>query len=264
MGKKVAASKIPKAPLGGGAKKTQKDSLFEKKSRNFRIGGDIQPPRDLTRFTKWPQFIRLQRQKRILLQRLKVPSTLAQFEATADKNQMASVLRLLKKYQPETKEAKAARLAALAEASASGKSVDKKCPPMIKFGINHVYDLVEQNKAKLVIIAHDVDPIELICCLPALCRKKEVPYMIVKGKSRLGQLVHKKTATCLALTEVKKEDTSDLKTLCESATASFNDNVEVRRRQGGGIQGVKSQHVTRRRQLALEKELAKKTGLIVK
>ena len=32
--------------------------------------------------------------------------------------------------------------------------------------------LVENKMAKLVVIAHDVDPIELVCWLPALCRKK--------------------------------------------------------------------------------------------
>ena len=37
-----------------------------------------------------------------------------------------------------------------------------------------------------MVIAHDVDPIELVVWLPALCRKMEVPYAIVKGKSRLG------------------------------------------------------------------------------
>lgn len=45
-----------------------------------------------------------------------------------------------------------------------------------------------QSKAQLVVIAHDVDPIELVVWLPALCRKMEVPYCIVKGKSRLGSV----------------------------------------------------------------------------
>jgi len=39
-----------------------------------------------------------------------------------------------------------------------------------------------------VLIAHDVDPIELVVWLPALCRKMNVPYCIVKGKARLGQV----------------------------------------------------------------------------
>lgn len=37
----------------------------------------------------------------------------------------------------------------------------KKPPPVVKYGINHVTSLVEQKKAQLVVIAHDVDPIEV-------------------------------------------------------------------------------------------------------
>lgn len=48
-----------------------RNPLFEKAPRNYRLGGDIQPKRDLTRFVKWPKYIRLQRQKRIMLMRLK-------------------------------------------------------------------------------------------------------------------------------------------------------------------------------------------------
>jgi ribosomal protein L7Ae-like RNA K-turn-binding protein len=49
-------------------------------------------------------------------------------------------------------------------------------------------DFFFQSKAQLVVIAHDVDPIELVVWLPALCRKMEVPYCIVKGKARLGSV----------------------------------------------------------------------------
>ena len=51
-------------------------------------------------------------------------------------------------------------------------------------------ELVEEGKAKLVAIAHDVDPIEMMVFLPQLCRKKGVPFCFVKGKARLGKLVH--------------------------------------------------------------------------
>ena len=51
---------------------------------------------------------------------------------------------------------------------------------VVKYGLNHVTHLVETGKAKLVIIAHDVDPIELVVWLPAVCRKMDVPYIIVK------------------------------------------------------------------------------------
>ncbi len=37
--------------------------------RNYRVGGDIQPKRDLTRFVRWPKYVRLQRMKKIMLMR---------------------------------------------------------------------------------------------------------------------------------------------------------------------------------------------------
>lgn len=76
---------------------------------------------------------------------------------------------------------------------------------MLKFGLNHVTKLVEDKKAKLVVIASNVDPIELVIWLPKLCRKNDIPYCFVKSKADLGQLVHQKTATCVALVDVRKE-----------------------------------------------------------
>ncbi len=76
---------------------------------------------------------------------------------------------------------------------------------MLKFGLNHVTKLIEEKRAKLVVIANNVDPIELVLWLPQLCRKFEVPFCFVKGKSALGQLVHQKTSAVVAVTEVRKE-----------------------------------------------------------
>ena len=39
--------------------KKVKNPLFEAKPRNFRVGGDIQHKRDLTRFVRWPRYILL-------------------------------------------------------------------------------------------------------------------------------------------------------------------------------------------------------------
>ena len=50
----------------------------------------------------------------------------------------------------------------------------------VKYGLNHVIALIEAKKAALVAIADDVEPIEFVVFLPALCRKMGVPYVIVK------------------------------------------------------------------------------------
>merc|ERR1712190_675599 len=263
MGKAAkSGKKLPSAPLADKKKKkAQKNPLFEKTPRNFRLGGDIQPKRNLTRFVRWPKFVRLQRMKRVMLMRLKVPPAINQFNMAIDRNQAASLLRLCKKYMPETKEAKKNRLLEMAQTKKDGGDTKTKKPQVLKFGLNHVTTLIENKNAKLVVIAHDVDPIELVVWLPALCRKKDVPYCIIKGKSRLGQLVHKKFASCVALTSVRKEDQQELEHLANNFKAQFNENAEVRRRWGGGIMGIKSQHVTQRREKAVQMEQAKKLGL---
>ena len=89
------------------------------------LGQDIQPKRDLTRFVKWPEYVRFQRQKVILSQRLKVPPAIAQFSHTLDKNTATQLFKLLDKYRPETKQEKKARLTAAAAAVAGGKDAPK-------------------------------------------------------------------------------------------------------------------------------------------
>merc|ERR1712046_289114 len=73
----------------------------------------------------WPKYVRLQRQKRIMLCRLKVPPTIAQFNQTIDKNQATSLLRLCKKYMPETREAKKNRLMEMAQHKKQGDKEQK-------------------------------------------------------------------------------------------------------------------------------------------
>ena len=81
-GKKVAA-----APLAVKKPDVKRviNPLFEKRPRNFGIGQDIQPKRDLSRFVRWPKYIRLQRQKAVLQTRLKVPPPINQFSQALDK-----------------------------------------------------------------------------------------------------------------------------------------------------------------------------------
>ena len=258
---------MPKATKKKGGKnkkadKVKKNPLFEKRPKNFRVGGDVLPSRDVTRFVKWPHYILLQRQKRILFSRLKVPPALNQFTKTVEKSQALSLFKLLKKYSPETKTEKNARLLEQAKVKAEGQQPKEgKKPVVLKYGLNHVTTLIEEKKAKLVIIANDVDPIELVLWMPLLCRKQEVPFCFVKNKERLGALVRKKTASCVALTEVRKEDQADLESYVKNFRAAYNDNSDLRKTWGGGHVGLKSQHQKDLRIKALEREALKKAGI---
>merc|ERR1719222_512169 len=140
-GKKVASNPLAEK------RRAKKNPLFEKTPRNYRLGGDIQPKRDLTRFVRWPKFVRLQRMKRVMLMRLKVPPAINQFNMAIDKNQAAQLLRLCKKYMPETKEAKKNRLLETAQKKTEGGEVKTKKPQVLKFGLNHVTSLVENKSA---------------------------------------------------------------------------------------------------------------------
>ncbi|KAL4994984.1 60S ribosomal protein L7A [Aspergillus recurvatus] len=241
-GKKAAPLPYPQGKAGS-SKKGPKNPLIEKRARNFGIGQDIQPKRNLGRFVKWPEYVRLQRQKKILNLRLKVPPSIAQFQNTLDRNTAAQTFKFLNKYRPETKVEKKERLHSEATAVAEGKKKEdvSKKPYNVKYGLNHVVGLVENKKASLVLIAHDVDPIELVVFLPALCRKMGVPYAIVKGKARLGTVVHKKTSAVLAITEVRSEDKAEFAKLLSAIKEGYSDKTEESRRHwGGGIMGAKA------------------------
>merc|ERR1712087_757959 len=88
-------SKMPKAPRTKktpapapyeepkGKKATEPTGpVWEAKKKNFSIGGDIQPRRDLSRYVRWPKYIRIQRQRKILYERLKVPPSINQFRTS--------------------------------------------------------------------------------------------------------------------------------------------------------------------------------------
>jgi len=267
--KGVSKKPVARAPVASKvaskstAKATFHDShahLFNSNKRHFGIGQAIPPKKDLTRFVKWPKYVRLQRQRSILKKRLKVPPAINQFSKTIDKNQASTLLRLLSHYRPETRQEKTARLKTVAEQQVKGQAQAPKSsvkPLFIKYGLNHVTDLIESKKAKLVVIAHDVDPIELVVFLPALCRKMNIPYCVIKGKSRLGHLVHKKTVSAIAITEVRKEDAAKLEQFVNNVRSQFNDSSSIRKQWGGGINGAKSNQIQKKKEQVRAAELAK-------
>jgi len=257
-GKKIAAAPLVEKKVV--APKKVVNPLFEKRPRNFGIGGDIQPKRDLSRFMKWPKYIRLQRQKAVLQQRLKVPPPIHQFKQTLDRQKATELFRLVDKYRPESKQAKKQRLRLRAKERAAGKpDVPTKRKVCVRQGVNTVTTLVEQKKARLVCIASDVEPIEVVLFLPSLCRKMGVPYCIVKNKSRLGVVVRRKKTSCVAITDVDSGDRANLNKLIESIKTNYNDRYdEIRKNWGGGLLGAKSASRIAKLERVKARELAQK------
>ncbi len=56
----------------------------------------------------------------------------------------------------------------------------------IKKGTNETTKAVERGFAKLVVIAEDVEPAEIVMHLPMLCEEKGIPYVYVPSKKDLG------------------------------------------------------------------------------
>ncbi len=56
----------------------------------------------------------------------------------------------------------------------------------VKKGSNEVTKTVERGQAKLVYLAKDVDPEEVIAHLPLLCEEKGISFLFVPSKDELG------------------------------------------------------------------------------
>ncbi len=74
----------------------------------------------------------------------------------------------------------------------------------IRKGTNEVTKTVERGDAKLVIIAEDVNPPEIVAHLPLLCEEKGIPYGYVASKQELGKRVGIKSAASVSILDFGK------------------------------------------------------------
>ena len=65
----------------------------------------------------------------------------------------------------------------------------------IKKGTNEVTKAIERGVAKLVIVAKDVSPPEIIMHLSPLCKEKNIPLIEVPSKEELGASIGIKVPT---------------------------------------------------------------------
>jgi large subunit ribosomal protein L7Ae len=56
-----------------------------------------------------------------------------------------------------------------------------------KKGTNETTKAIERNQAKLVLIADDVQPPEIVAHLPLLCEEKNIPFVVCGSKEDIGK-----------------------------------------------------------------------------
>lgn len=59
----------------------------------------------------------------------------------------------------------------------------------IRKGMNEVTKSIERSLAKIVVMAEDVSPPEILYHVPLLCEEKKIPYAYLSTKKNLGNAV---------------------------------------------------------------------------
>ncbi|MDG6938847.1 MAG: 50S ribosomal protein L7ae [Nitrososphaerota archaeon] len=57
----------------------------------------------------------------------------------------------------------------------------------VRKGTNEATKAIERGVAKLVVVAEDVDPPEVVAHLPLLAEERKTPYLYVSSKQQLGE-----------------------------------------------------------------------------
>jgi large subunit ribosomal protein L7Ae len=83
----------------------------------------------------------------------------------------------------------------------------------LRKGTNEATKAIERGEAKLVVIAEDVDPEEIVMHLPVLCTEKRIPFTYVKDKKSLGEAAGLHVGT--AAVAVTKGAEDEIKTIAQ-------------------------------------------------
>ncbi len=87
----------------------------------------------------------------------------------------------------------------------------------IKKGTNESTKAIERGVAKLVLIAEDVEPPQVVAHLPILCEERKIPYLFVPSKLDLGRSAGIDVG-CAAVSVIEAgEGSSTLKDLAAAA-----------------------------------------------
>ncbi|MGV9206114.1 MAG: ribosomal L7Ae/L30e/S12e/Gadd45 family protein [Promethearchaeia archaeon] len=75
----------------------------------------------------------------------------------------------------------------------------------IRAGLNEVTKSIERKNAKLVVMAEDVSPPEILYHIPLLCEEKKIPFAYVSKQKELGKAIGiKVSSSSVAVEDVGK------------------------------------------------------------
>jgi large subunit ribosomal protein L7Ae len=96
----------------------------------------------------------------------------------------------------------------------------------VRKGTNETTKAVERAHAKLVVIAEDVDPPEVVAHLPLICDERKIPYVFVPSKQKIGSAVGIDVpAAAACIIEVGE---------AESLVKEITKRVEEQKKKGAG------------------------------
>lgn len=92
--------------------------------------------------------------------------------------------------------------------------LEKSSKGKVRAGINEVTKAIERGTAKVVLIAEDVTPKEIVMHLPVLCTEKNIAFSYVATKKELGEKSGLGTATS-AIAVIESSVDADWKDLAK-------------------------------------------------
>ncbi len=90
--------------------------------------------------------------------------------------------------------------------------VEKSVKGKIKAGLNEVTKAIERGNAKLVVVAEDVNPQELMMHILILCNEKTIPCSFIETRKELGEKAKLRMATS-AIAIIESPVENDIKDL---------------------------------------------------
>lgn len=85
------------------------------------------------------------------------------------------------------------------------KKIGKEGNGRFKKGMNEVIKVCERGAAKLVVMAENVDPSEMMMPIPLICKERGIPFIYVSDQGYLGEaagLPEGRPTSAIAITEL--------------------------------------------------------------